>query len=525
MKTYVDGSLNTINTTLSNKQNTITVSTPLIKDVSNNITIDLSAYPLKTYVDGSLNTINTNKQNKFTCISPLIKNDISNNISIDLSGYPLKTYVDGSLNTINTILSNKQNTITVSMPLIKDVSNNITIDLSAYPLKTYVDGSLNTINTTLLGKENTLSFTSPLTRNVNTIGIDLSGYLLKSGGTITNDLIINNGYTLNERQYPPKSYNISSTQTSTTFLGQGAFVETITLNTTGIDYGSGDYVLYSSTSYSDTSFTKHDLFDYTTADINNHGHWVASQYSNGIYITARNKYINSNYLGDWLVVKLPNPIILTRYRFYPRPPQATPYIIRCPAEFKFYGSMDGITFNEITEAHQLTRLGATDYSTSGYYEKVLSASFNTPYLYIGFTVNKLVGTATSDNVLNFGEFQIFGKEPNTAFLGIGKTNPSVELDISGNITALGRIKSNNLVINEGNIDTSGNSLVCYCNNPGVYFTDNSFNSFFNFSSAVNANGGLQIQPFITVYNRMFKNTANTALKFSTYGGSNSGVNS
>jgi hypothetical protein len=26
----------------------------------------------------------------------------------------------------------------------------------------------------------------------------------------TNDLIINNGYTLNERQYPPKSYNISS---------------------------------------------------------------------------------------------------------------------------------------------------------------------------------------------------------------------------------------------------------------------------------------------------------------------------
>jgi hypothetical protein len=110
-------------------------------------------------------------------------------------------------------------------------------------------------------------------------------------------------------------------------------------------------------------------------------------------------------------------------------------------------------------------------------------------------------------------------------------SPLIKNDVSNNISIdlsgynIGRIKGNNLILNEGNIDTSGNSLICYCNNPGTYFTDNSFNSFFTFSSAINANGGLQIQPFITVYNRMFKNTANTALKFSTYGGSNSGVNS
>ena len=58
-------------------------------DISNNIRIDLSAYPLKTNVDTSLNSLSTNKQNIFTCISPLIKNDISNNVSIDLSAYPL----------------------------------------------------------------------------------------------------------------------------------------------------------------------------------------------------------------------------------------------------------------------------------------------------------------------------------------------------------------------------------------------------------------------------------------------------
>jgi len=79
-------------TNLNTKQNTLTFSSPLI-NTSNNITIDLSAYPLKTNVDASLNSLNTNKQNIFTCITPLIKNDISNNISIDLSAYPLKTNV------------------------------------------------------------------------------------------------------------------------------------------------------------------------------------------------------------------------------------------------------------------------------------------------------------------------------------------------------------------------------------------------------------------------------------------------
>ena len=83
LKTYVDGSLNTINTALATKQNLISVSTPLIKDVSNNITIDLSAYPLKTYVDGSLNTINTalgTKQANLTFSNPFL--NTSNTISL-----------------------------------------------------------------------------------------------------------------------------------------------------------------------------------------------------------------------------------------------------------------------------------------------------------------------------------------------------------------------------------------------------------------------------------------------------------
>ena len=73
-----------LNTAISTKENILSFNGPMSKS-SNTVSIDLSQYPLKTYVDGSLNTINTTlgtKQNNFTCITPLIKNDVSNNISI-----------------------------------------------------------------------------------------------------------------------------------------------------------------------------------------------------------------------------------------------------------------------------------------------------------------------------------------------------------------------------------------------------------------------------------------------------------
>ena len=82
LKSYVDGSLNIINNTLTIKQNLISVSTPLIKDVSNNITIDLSAYTIKLNVDSSSNSLNTNKQNNLTFNNPFLNS--SNSISLNI---------------------------------------------------------------------------------------------------------------------------------------------------------------------------------------------------------------------------------------------------------------------------------------------------------------------------------------------------------------------------------------------------------------------------------------------------------
>ena len=55
------------------KQDNILFTSPLLKDVSNNITIDLSSYPLKINVDTSLNNLQNSKQDNILFTSPLIQ--------------------------------------------------------------------------------------------------------------------------------------------------------------------------------------------------------------------------------------------------------------------------------------------------------------------------------------------------------------------------------------------------------------------------------------------------------------------
>ena len=138
-------------------------------------------------------------------------------------------------------------------------------------------------------------------------------------------------------------------------------------------------------------------------DVSNGAHWEQENYpSVGDYNDTN--YINSNYLGDWIIIKLPNPIILTKYFFKDRNGTNN----RAPAEWKVYGSNDGINFIEITEASQMIRLIASDY-VNRIYTKTFSNTVS--YQYIGFTVNKLVGTS-NPNILNFSEIRLYGKENN-----------------------------------------------------------------------------------------------------------------
>ena len=55
---------------------------------------------------------------------------------------------------------------------------------------------------------------------------------------------------------------------------------------------------------------------------------------------------------------------------------------------------------------------------------------------------------------------------------------NVRVDLSG--YSIGYIKGVKATLNEGYSDSSGNSLIFYHNNAGTYFSDNGFNSYFNF---------------------------------------------
>jgi hypothetical protein len=78
---------------VNTKQDILTFQSPLNKDISNNVTIDLSSYVINTTLDLSFNDISNNKQDKLRFTTRLNK-DKSNNITIDLSGYVLKTKFD-----------------------------------------------------------------------------------------------------------------------------------------------------------------------------------------------------------------------------------------------------------------------------------------------------------------------------------------------------------------------------------------------------------------------------------------------
>ena len=201
------------------------------------------------------------------------------------------------------------------------------------------------------------------------------------------------------RRYPSKLYTSVSQPASVTFLGQSVFREDMTLDQEGITYGSGVYEVYQSTQYSTSLYGGSQLFNRFGDEIG--GIWALSQYpASGLY--SQSKYILANYTGDWVVIKLPRPIVLTQFGFDTSPSFGT----GSPGSWKLYGSKDGIVFEEIPAGSQTTRIQAY-WPDSGMLTRYLNPLPSTHYLYYGWTVKSLVG---SDSALNFGELEMYGNE-------------------------------------------------------------------------------------------------------------------
>jgi len=161
----------------------------------------------------------------------------------------------------------------------------------------------------------------------------------------------------------------------------------------GQTYGNGLYVIKdNSTRATDQPFN---CFN-TSQTIG--GHWSNTYIQpNGTYNLSNN--IVPGYNGDWLKIRFPFAINLTRYAFKIRPNLQS----RAPQNFKIYGSNDEINWVELTH-------GTNPTYVSGLYDTLISTSGT--YDSFGLVVNKLVGGDGNAGVLNFDEWLIYGMEVN-----------------------------------------------------------------------------------------------------------------
>lgn len=218
------------------------------------------------------------------------------------------------------------------------------------------------------------------------------------------------GYTPTDvRRYPPKTYTSLSARS-----GSGPYYKTMTLNNTGITYGSGDYIIGCSSYFSDTLDIELAFNRSITVSFFYLSSGSRYNATTGLY-TGSNYLKDSNYRGEWITIRLPNAINLCYYNYIV---SATP---RAPSLFKIYGSNDGINWEEITQAsNDTTPLTDANYPTYfgiGYsstttvlprYRKILSTPSNL-YQYFGICVNKIVANG-SGVALACMEWELFGFE-------------------------------------------------------------------------------------------------------------------
>lgn len=155
------------------------------------------------------------------------------------------------------------------------------------------------------------------------------------------------------------------------------------------DYGNGLYETSQSESYDSIS----DGYSAFNTSMDSGPHFNA-KYTNGIYNGS--DFLVSDYIGDWITIKMPIDIKLTKYGFKQR---TLTYNNRAPGIYKIYGSNNGTNWTEL-----VNKTTTITYSNDNFEESVITSQ---TYNYFGLVVNKLLGL---DSFLNFDEWYIYGQE-------------------------------------------------------------------------------------------------------------------
>ena len=230
------------------------------------------------------------------------------------------------------------------------------------------------------------------------------------------------------------------------------------------------------------NITKKELFNFITNESGSQYQNIKYNSTTGNYITsANNNYIKNDYFGDFLVLKLPKPIILNKFQIYSR----NGFKERAPSLWRFYGSTDNNNWEEIIEASNTTALVLNDYSAD-FYEKLVNNQ-KKEYQYFGLVVNKIIGGNINANSLNFTELKIFGQEltsitpiytssnvllntSNNIFTGYSNLNIITSNTIFNEYSNLNRITSNTIFNEYSNLNriTSNINYIYSSNNIDRY---------------------------------------------------------
>ena len=188
-------------------------------------------------------------------------------------------------------------------------------------------------------------------------------------------------YYIPERMYPPTR---DLTSASHTISGEA--------------YGNGLYETWESTYYN-TAWKGFSAFQ---ESVNVGYHALGYQYSTSTGSYTESNYIVSGYLGDWIKIKMPVKIHLTKYGFKAR---SSSYLNRVPEKYKIYGSNNGTDWIELVHKKDTDSTLSYSSSTLIFEESIVMTTES--YDYFGLVVNKLKGGADS---LNLDEWYIYGQE-------------------------------------------------------------------------------------------------------------------
>jgi hypothetical protein len=112
--------------------------------------------------------------------------------------------------------------------------------------------------------------------------------------------------------------------------------------------------------------------------------------------------------GDWVYIKLPDPIILTSVDIFARPN----LYARAPGRFKIYGSNNGASWTALHDQTSQTLAYSSDFATVAV--NYTNRAIPLHYRYIGLVVSQLATTGINSYMLQIAEMKLYGKTTSAA---------------------------------------------------------------------------------------------------------------